>query len=95
METRKIFISLVFLLCVFLVQSEVIALPVVPGYTVEVYADDIYMPMKLCFGPYGVLFVGNGDNAGNASIYRIAPGGGPGSVSPYGQGCLGPRSCCL
>jgi len=46
--------------------------------------------MKLCFGPYGVLFVGNGDNAGNVSIYRIAPGGGPGSVSPYGQAVWDP-----
>jgi hypothetical protein len=90
MEMRKVFISLVFLACVLVVLSEVVALPVVPGYTVEVYADGIYMPIKLCFGPYGVLFVGNGDNAGNVSIYRIAPGGGPGSVSPYGQAVWDP-----
>ena len=59
-------------------------LPVVPGFSVEVYAD-LQVPSHLCFGPDGVMYVGNRSNFGGAaSVYRIASEGGPDSISLYG-----------
>lgn len=62
-------------------------LPVVPGFSVEVYAEPPY-PVKLCFGPDGEMYTGfNGPPSPWAEgfISRIAPGGGPDSVTPYGN----------
>ncbi|MBN2593889.1 MAG: hypothetical protein JXA81_10310 [Sedimentisphaerales bacterium] len=63
-------------------------LPVVPGFSVEVYAE-LEMPTKLCFAPDGVMYVGNRNLASSAnSAYRIEPGGGPGSISLYGPALI-------
>lgn len=61
-------------------------LPDVPGYTVEVYAEaENFRPVCLCFGANGEMYAGwNGGAATPGQIRRVAPGGGAGSVTPYG-----------
>jgi hypothetical protein len=69
------------------------ALPVVTGYSVEVYAEPPY-PVHLCFSPTGEMYAGwdDGSGTGAGSISRIAPGGGPGSVSSIGPATSDPDS---
>jgi len=81
MKEKCTFVFMIGLAC----GASALAYPNVPGFDVQVYADNIYMPMKLAFGANGELFVGNGDNSPSVSLYHVSPGGGPGSVSPYGQ----------
>lgn len=64
------------------------AAPAAPGCATTVYAS-VADPIKLCFAPDGMLFVGR-DNAGSGGnnsdavkIHRIAPGGAP--VAEYGN----------
>lgn len=66
------------------------ATPVVPGYSVSVYAT-APLPVRLAFDAGGTLYVGNGSSsAGGAPITRVAPGGGAGS--PYGPAIFDPDS---
>jgi hypothetical protein len=60
--------------------ASALADPVVPGFTVEVYAN-LTRPVKLAFDPNGVLYVGN--NGSNVKIYRIGLGGYP--IEEYGD----------
>jgi hypothetical protein len=54
--------------------------PVMPGYTVSVYAT-ASSPVRLAFDTSGALYVGNSDNSvAGASISRVAPGGGAGTA---------------
>ena len=65
-------------------------LPVVPGFTVEVYAE-LCLPGGISFDPTGILFVGNGgcgvNNTAPAWIRRISPGGKV--VENYGESQIG------
>jgi len=91
MKTRMrnviLFVMLMNLITVNLVFGD---LPVVPGFIVEVYAE-LQRPNTLCFAPDGVMYVGNGSNSPIVnSVYRIEVGGGPDSVSSYGQSLYDP-----
>jgi hypothetical protein len=63
----------------FLSPASAQSLPVVPGCSVELYAE-LQAPVKLCFTPDGVMYVGNRSTS-EASVYRIQSG----SVSLYGS----------
>lgn len=78
------FLAVCMLALPFVLPASAQSLPVVPGFSVQVYAE-LQVPSKLCFTPDGVMYVGNRSNFGGAaSVYRIEPGGGPGSVNLYG-----------
>lgn len=90
MKTRMANVILGAMLVSLLIPNPVLAdLPVVPGFTVEVYANIPSDPGTLSFAPDGTLYVGHGD-FGYVSIYRVSPGGGPGSVSLFGDPVLNP-----
>jgi len=58
--------------------------PSVPGFSVETYAvfpTDV-VPIMLTVSPSGVLFVGNDNNSGLVTIFRVGVGGTP--VESYG-----------
>jgi hypothetical protein len=80
-------IAAVLLVVAALQSSPAFGEPNVPGLTVETYASLVPEPETLSFDPNGVLYVGNGDNTQEVSIYRIDPNG---LVSLYGDALWDP-----
>jgi len=82
-STTQLVVAMLSLALALALPTSAQSLPDVPGYTVEVYAELAY-PVQICFAPGGVMYVGGGRIGDPATIKRIEPGGGPGSVSDYG-----------
>lgn len=82
MNTRiKNVISVAMLVMLMTVSTGFGDLPVVPGYSVEVYVN-LTTPVTFCFAPDGVMYVGNRDPSSEYNrAYRVEPGG---SWSYYG-----------
>jgi len=75
MEMRRVCVSLVFVVCVLVMQFEALAEPVVPGYKVETFATDLLYPDWICFDPTGVMYVGSNNWSTPEPVYRISPEG--------------------
>ncbi len=85
MEKKLIIIAVV--VCVMAVANIAIAVPVVPGYTVQTYAE-VDLPMRMAFDSEGILYVGHYDATTTPYYIRsIGVGGTP--VSNYGDTPLG------
>lgn len=71
------------------------SLPSIPGFSVVVYATDpmLQTSNSMCFAPDGTIYASNASYSTPLGIFRIAPGGGPGSVTSYGDLSWSPRSC--
>lgn len=88
---QKFFTSLAALIGYFGIYASpanVSAEPVVPGYSVSIYAT-VPHPLRLAFDPLGILYVGNSDNSsGGAFIHRVSAGGTV--VDTYGSAIYDP-----
>lgn len=71
------------------------SLPSIPGFSVAVYATDpmLQTSNSMCFAPDGTIYASNASYSTSLGIFRIAPGGGPGSVTSYGDLPWSPHSC--
>jgi len=82
MEKKLIIIAVV--VCVMAVANIAIAVPVVPGYTVQTYAE-VDLPMRMAFDSEEILYVGHYDASYTQSYYIRRIGLNGTSVSNYGN----------